>query len=207
MENYLQIDINSPLPGSSSFRRIQLPTRVTDMLKFTFLTTTLWAFVSATPLDRRAGAPIPQPIPANCTIVDPVLCISAEYCDPISSEPYRPTNATLTPALDGPFLYGYYLQPDSFQVTSGNASSLLETCLETCYGYGYIGSCLGVYQAYNYPAPPMFGGPGGNPTVACLLFNKALTTTDFELVPEDQRGNWTDPASGNIVCPASATKC
>jgi len=165
---------------------------------------TVFTLASASPLDRRAGAPIPKPLPSNCTIANPVLCTSAAYCDSVSFTPYRPTNATLTPALDGPFLYGYYLQPDSFQVTSGNATSLFQTCLETCYGYGNTGDCLSVYQAYNYPAPPLYGGPGGDPTVACLLFNRSLNTADFEIVPEEQRNEWTDPRSGNIVCPVPA---
>jgi len=174
------------------------------MPKYAFLSPIFLTFASASPLDRRAGAPIPEPISSNCTIADPVLCTSIAYCDPVSYTPYRPTSATLTPALEGPFLYGYYLQPDSFQVISGNATSLFQVCLETCYGYGNTGDCLSAYQAYSYPAPPMYGAPGGNPTVACLLFSKLLTTADFEIVPRDQTDEWTDSRSGNIVCSAPA---
>jgi hypothetical protein len=169
------------------------------------LATLFVAIAAAIPaqFDRRAGAPVAEPIPSNCTIANPVLCTCNEYCPPVSYTPYRPTAATLTPANSGPFLYGYYLDPSSSQVTSGNATSLLQMCLETCYGYGNIGDCVSVYQAYNYPSPPLYGAPGGNPTVACLLFDRPLAVTDFEVVPEDQRDEWTDPRSANIVCPIS----
>jgi hypothetical protein len=117
------------------------------------------AIASPLILTPRAGAPIPKPIPSNCTIANPVLCTSAAYCPPVSYSAYRPTNATLTPEFAGPFLYGYYLQPDSFQVINSNSSALFQTCLETCYGYGNIGDCKSVYQAYNYPTPPMYARP------------------------------------------------
>lgn len=152
------------------------------------------ATATSTQLARRAGAPIPKPIPPNCTIADPVLCTSAQDCPPVSYTQYRPTPSTLA---SPPFLYGYYLN----QPATGSASSLFQTCLETCYGYGNTGDCLAVYQAYNYPSPPMFGGPGGDLTVACLLFDRWLGEGDFEVVPEGERANWTEPVSGNIVCP------
>jgi hypothetical protein len=175
------------------------------MLTSTILATAFAALTAATPvqLDRRAGAPIAEPIPSDCTIANPVLCTSSEFCPPVSYQPYRPTVATLVAATSGPLLYGYYLDPSSFQVTSGNATSLLQMCLETCYGYGNTGNCVGVYQAYSYPSPPMFGAPGGNPAVACLLFDRPLRVTDFEVVPKGERDKWTDPRSTNIVCPTS----
>jgi hypothetical protein len=160
------------------------------------------AIASPVQLAPRAGAPIAKSIPSTCAIANPVLCTSSASCPPVSYEPYRPTAATLTAATSGPLLYGYYLDPSSFQVTSGNASSLLQMCLETCYGYGNLGDCVSVYQAYNYPSPPMFGAPGGNPTVACLLFDRPLSVADFEIVPEGERDRWTDSRSANILCPA-----
>jgi len=172
-------------------------------LPTTLLIASLAIATTASPLLPRAGAPIAKPIPSNCSIGNPVLCTSAASCPPVSYTPFRPTNNTLIPANDGPFLYAYYLTPDSFQVTNSTADELFEKCLETCYGYGNTGDCIGVYQAYNYPTPPMFGAPGGDPSVACLLFNKALAATDFEVVPENQRANWTSPRAGNIQCPAS----
>jgi hypothetical protein len=154
-------------------------------------------------LSPRAGAPIPKPIPSNCTIANPVLCTSAAFCPPVSYTPFRPTNSTLAPALAGPFVYGYYLQPDSFQVVSQSPSALFQTCLETCYGYGNTGDCKSVYQAYGYPTPPMYGEPGGDPSVACLLFNRFLHISDFEVVLAGERGNLTAPRSGDIQCPHS----
>ena len=59
-----------------------------------------------------------------------------------------------------------------------------------------------MYQAYNYPTPPMFGGPGGDPSVACLLFNRPLVVDDFEVVPEEDRDRWTDSRAGVISCPS-----
>lgn len=161
------------------------------------------SYAIASPLSPRAGAPIPKPIPSNCSILNPVLCTSAASCPPVSYTQFRPTPSALTPALSGPFIYAYYLPPDSFQVTSGNSSSLLRQCLETCNGYGNTGDCKSVYQAYNYPSPPLYGAPGGQPTVACLLFNRVVGIDDFEVVPEAERGGWTDPRSAVIQCPTA----
>lgn len=101
----------------------------------------------------------------------------------------------------GPSLYAYYLQPDSFLVTNSTAAQLFQKCLETCYGYGNTGDCKSVYQAYNYPAPPMFGGAGGDPTTACIMFNRTMTITDFEVV--DEEGKWTASRAGVVSCPAA----
>ncbi|KAE9994182.1 hypothetical protein Vi05172_g11322 [Venturia inaequalis] len=166
-----------------------------------FLSFTLFAtFVIAIPhpLQIRAGGPIAKPIPSNCTITNPLLCTSAAYCPPISYKPFRPTTATL--ASGGPLVYAYYLQPE--HITSSTADQLFQKCIETCYGYGTTGSCKSVYQAYNYPAPPMYGGAGGNPTTACLLFNRAVTVADFEVVPESESGKWTASRAGSVSCPA-----
>lgn len=150
-------------------------------------------------VQSRAGAPIAKPIPSNCTITNSTLCTSAAYCPPVFYKPFRPTAATL--ASGGPLVYAYYLQPDS--VTISTADQLFQKCLETCYGYGTTGSCKSVYQAYNYPAPPMFGGAGGNPTTACLMFNRAVTVVDFEIVPDSDTGKWTASRAGGISCPTS----
>ncbi|KAF2433575.1 hypothetical protein EJ08DRAFT_731539 [Tothia fuscella] len=163
---------------------------------------TLLLATSASPLSPRAGAPVAKPIPSTCSIVDPVLCTSTSSCPPVSYEPFRPTTTTLTPASVGPFIYAYYLPLDSFLVTNGTQSSLLKTCFETCYGYGNTGDCKSVYQAYNYPAPPRFGGPGGDLTVACLMFNRVAGIEEFEVVPENARVRWTDTKAGIIQCPA-----
>jgi len=48
----------------------------------------------------------------------------------------------------------------------------------------------------------MFGGPGGDPSVACLLFNRPLVVDDFEVVPEEDRDRWTDSRAGVISCPS-----
>jgi len=163
-------------------------------------------FAVASPLiSPRAGAPIAKPIPLNCTVTDPVLCTSEAFCPPVSYEPFRPTNASLTSAPAGPLIYAYYLQPDSFQVTNSTANQLFQKCLETCYGYGDIGDCKSVYQAYNYPTPPMYGGPGGDPSTACVMFNRPVTVADFEVVPEDERDKWTGSRAGGISCPPVST--
>jgi hypothetical protein len=156
------------------------------------------------PLQPRAGAPIPVSI-TDCTTSNPLLCTSAAYCPPVSYEPFRPTTSTLQPPppdSTGALLYAYYLQPSDGLVTSGNDSTLFQRCLETCAGYGSPNSCQAVYQARNYPAPPMFGAPGGELTVACLLFGRAITVEDFEVVPEQERTNWTMPQTANLECPS-----
>ncbi|TID23613.1 hypothetical protein E2P81_ATG03177 [Venturia nashicola] len=167
-----------------------------------FLSYTLFATLAIAmphPLQSRAGGPIAKPIPSNCSITNPMLCTSAAACPPISQKPFRPTNATL--ASGGPRIYAYYLQPET--VKGSSADQLFQKCLETCYGYGTTGSCKSVYQAYNYPAPPMYGGKGGNPTTACLMFNRTMTLADFEGVPDNDTGKWTDSRAGGISCPAA----
>jgi hypothetical protein len=49
----------------------------------------------------------------------------------------------------------------------------------------------------------MFGAPGGNPTTACIMFNRAVKVPDFDVVPEDERDEWTASRAGGISCPAA----
>jgi hypothetical protein len=151
------------------------------------------AMTWASPLIIRAGAPIASPVPANCSIGNPLLCTSAEECPPVSYEQVEPT----TDALTTKALYGYYLPPDS------TANRTVEYCEETCYGYGNTGDCQSVYHADNYPAPPMYGAPGGYLTTACLLFAGQLNSTSFDVVPEAQQVNYTNSVVRTISCPSS----
>jgi len=142
---------------------------------------------------KRAGGPSITPIPSNCTITNPLLCTSAESCPPQSGCPVRPTAASLQ---SPPSIYSYYLELDQ----PGTQQELYETCLEQCYGFGEPGDCLSVYHAYNYPAPPLYGGPGGSPSIACIMFSTHVTTNDFEVVPVDQQANYTQINVGSIYC-------
>jgi len=51
----------------------------------------------------------------------------------------------------------------------------------------------------------MYGGPGGDPSVACLMFNRAVGVVDFEVVPEAERAKWTDDRAADILCPVGNT--
>lgn len=49
----------------------------------------------------------------------------------------------------------------------------------------------------------MFGGAGGNPTTACLMFSRDVTVVDFEVVPDSDTGKWTASRAGGISCSAA----
>jgi hypothetical protein len=165
-------------------------------LYFTLSLLCLASSATAGPILKRAGGPSVTPIPANCTNSNPLLCTSAESCPPQSGSPVRPTAASLQ---DPPEIYSYYLELDQ----PGTSDELLLQCLEQCYGFGNKGECLSVYHAYNYPAPPLFGAPGGWLSIACIMFGEKVTTDNFEVVPVDQQSNYTQVAVQTINCPAS----
>ncbi|KAF2094228.1 hypothetical protein NA57DRAFT_60861 [Rhizodiscina lignyota] len=148
-------------------------------------------------LHQRAGAPIPKSIPSSCTVTNPIASLAFVSYSSTPAARYRPTNATKTSQL-----YAYYLDPSSFQVTSSNSTSVFAQCLQTCYGYGNTGECVAAYMAYDVPTPPMFGAPGGNPSVACLMYSRMLGGGDFEAVPEGTAG-WANATAGDILCPPS----
>jgi hypothetical protein len=71
-----------------------------------------------------AGAPIPKPIPASCSLTSPLD----------GSTPVAPS-ADFVAANQ---VYAYYLQ--SGALAAGSAK-LLNTCAESCYGFGTQASC------------------------------------------------------------------
>jgi len=156
----------------------------------------LASLATSSPISKRAGGPSVTPIPSNCTISNPLLCTSANSCPPQSGSPVVPTAAALQPPIE---VYSYYLELDQ----PGTPDQLLQECLDQCYGFGSTGECLSVYHAYNYPAPPLYGSPGGQLSIACIMFGQKVTTDDFEVVPEDEQANYTQVAVRTINCPAS----
>jgi len=147
-------------------------------------------------LSKRAGGPSVTPIPSNCTINYPLVCTSAESCPPVV--PVRPTTASLQ---SPPSIYSYYLEPDA----AGSQADQMLTCLEQCYGFGNTGECQSVYHAYNYPAPPLYGAPGGALSIACIMFGPKVDASYFEDVPTDQQANYTNVQVATISCPTGGT--
>ncbi|KAI9706947.1 MAG: hypothetical protein M1820_004533 [Bogoriella megaspora] len=147
------------------------------------------AFSSPTPVDKRAGAPVRSPIPASCTVSDP-LPSTAEV--PAGA---TPTASSLKPSDDfynEHILYSYYLSappPDS------NASSLVTDCQETCYSYGNHTECQAAWFAYYVQAPPDQGGQVSN--YACLNFDAPLEESDSE---DAAAGRWINGTVANIAC-------
>ncbi|OCK86033.1 hypothetical protein K432DRAFT_377134 [Lepidopterella palustris CBS 459.81] len=133
-------------------------------------------------LNRRAGGPAAVPIPANCTVKNPL---------PTSTSPSTVAYAP-APSTTSAYVYSAYYYP-----FSTNQTALFTQCLEQCYGYGNKGECVAAYLASNVPAPPLFGSPGGQLETACLMYNRTLTPADFVVASP---GTYTDARCGNIVC-------
>lgn len=139
------------------------------------------SLASALPaLQTRAGGPIPQPIPSNCTLdcVNPVHPTLA----------FRPSAAFVAAHQ----IYAYYLPQD----TTFEDSVEFEKCLQSCYGFGEKGTCVGSVWAYNvsYVA---FGTP--NVGTACLFFGKPLAKVDLQVVAD---GSYSGAKAVDIKCSA-----
>ncbi|KAK3082282.1 hypothetical protein LTS18_007838 [Coniosporium uncinatum] len=168
-----------------------LPTLLTLTI-FTTLASTSPITLPSTSPHIRAGGPIGKPVPSNCTVSSPLPTTNDTATNSTAS--YKPTAARLNTTL-----YEYYLPPST--ATYQNSTTLFTNCLEQCYGYGYTGDCKAAYLAYDVPQPPLYGAPGGNPSIACLMWAKPLTSGDFEEMAGT--GNWTGAVVGDISCPSA----
>lgn len=146
---------------------------------------------SAKPLNKRAGAPIPLPIPSNCTIMDSNDC-SGNTCAP--SKHFRANTATIQESQ----LYAYYLPMDDPQVTQKSPNQLYQDCLETCYGYGLSGDCKSVWTSTFVPTIQTVP----QEAYACELYSVYLGPANFQIV--NSTDYYIDSRVGNIYCPVAA---
>ncbi|KAL2356545.1 hypothetical protein BJ546DRAFT_838554 [Cryomyces antarcticus] len=179
--------------------------RSSPVLLLTTLLPLLATSTSTPPLHRyrlalapRAGAPAIVPIPADCTVTNPL---------PPSNNSNTTTTYAPSPNATVSLLYAFYLA----QPILPNTSALFTQCLEQCYGYGLPGSCRSAVLAENVPVPGRAatagaggaGATGGGSAdvllgTACLMFSRVLGTVDWVVA---DKGTWTAERAGVIECP------
>jgi len=176
------------------------------MVNFNILAVTLLAtgasLVSAQPVDKRAGGPAVVPIPDTCSLVSVSPANNAQPSSPYvraRSDDVATAATTFIPKaafLSSNRVYAWFADPGTF---SHNASLAYQICLEQCHGLGSGSDCQSVYFAQTYPAEPQFGGPGGWPSDACIMFKTPLTAEDLENVPT-KNSTATGAIGTNIFC-------
>lgn len=153
---------------------------------------------AASPIDRRAGAPEYKPIPANCTVINPLPHISnttesLNRCGKGLPAGYMP------PAnfSDNHLVYqAYFDQP--FYSPEEQAMQ----CLQQCFGFGGPGlDCKTAMLAYQVPTPKgWLGTEGGNvAATACMMFDTYLDPNMFIMAPA---GQYINETVGNLYCPS-----
>lgn len=154
-----------------------------------FVATSLFAVLSTSSpvpsLQTRAGGPLAKPIPAECSVTNPLADRRSDCWQPkVSTRPNQ--------------IYAYYLPMSTFEYR--NRTDIWTQCLEQCYGYGYTGDCKAAFMAENVPSAPVYTAPGGDPSIACLMYNRPLTRGDFGR--PTARGQYVNAEVGDISCPA-----
>lgn len=154
----------------------------------TILAAVLPALALASPIKPRAGGPAFVPIPANCTVVNP-LPHASDYCGHGTVSGWMPsTNFTSLNQI-----YEFYLEAP----TGETVDQQWEGCLEQCNG---LDGCVSAFLAYNDPTPAgYYGTPGGVLEIGCQMFSTYLTPLDFTPAPA---GQYVSETAGNIYCPA-----
>lgn len=160
----------------------------------TFFTCAAVPFVAlaspiAVDLEARAGGPAFTPIPANCTLMNP-LPHASQHPGNGSVSGYVPSTSALTSQI-----YSWYLSQPDFMAPA----SRWESCIEQCNG---LSGCSSAFMAYNAPTPKgYYGTQGGVMSVGCMMFNRTLTPLDFVAATE---GQYVNATAGNIYCPGAA---
>ena len=153
-----------------------------------FISSLFSTSVFASPISNRAGAggPIAKPIPSTCDITNPLSHSNCSITTTTSG--YKPAST---------FVSNHTLYESYFDLPTP-AEELWEQCSQQCYGYGGAGECKSVVLAYGVPTPKgYYGGFGGEPMNACLMFNQFLAADAFEAAVE---GQWLDVKAGNLHC-------
>ncbi|TKA70692.1 hypothetical protein B0A55_06996 [Friedmanniomyces simplex] len=151
-----------------------------------FLASILPLLAASIPLSPRAGAPAFVPIPANCTVINPL----PHAAGVASVNGYMPASNFTTSHL----LYAAYFDAPYNQTMQS------ELCLEQCYGYGYPANCKSALLAYWVPIPKGYYGSSGNEMshTACLLYDAYLDPNLFVAAPS---GQYVNETAGSIYCP------
>lgn len=153
-----------------------------------FIFSLLSISVFASPIINRAGAggPIAKPIPSTCNMTNPLPHSNCSTA--ITTSGYRPAST---------FSSNHTLYESYFDLSTP-AEELWEQCSQQCYGYGDAGECKSVILAYGVPMPKgYYGGSGGEPMIACLMFDQFLVADDLEVAAE---GQWFNVRAGNLHC-------
>jgi hypothetical protein len=138
----------------------------------------------ASPLKARAGGPLSVPIPANCTLVNP-LPHASDSCGNATVHGWKPSEAAMNNTA-----YYYLAQPDFLPY-----ASRYQQCLEQC---NYLTGCKGVVFANNAEIRKGYYGSDGNQLgLGCIMFQSSLTPNDF--VPAKD-GTWVNATAANIYC-------
>lgn len=157
------------------------------MLFSTLCTTAVLPLLAlASPIKPRAGGPGFTPIPANCTLANPLPPSPAHVANGTTNN-WAPTAAVMNQTV-----YSFYLAQPDFMSYSGR----YEECLEQCNS---LSGCKSVLFANNAPTPKgYFGTAGGVPEVGCVMFGVYLTPDDFEMSSNETL--WVNETAANIQC-------
>ncbi|KAK3111782.1 hypothetical protein LTR53_012610 [Teratosphaeriaceae sp. CCFEE 6253] len=159
----------------------------------TFLAGILPVLAISIPVAPRAGGPAFIPIPANCTVINPLPYAGGSTANVGCVNGFKPA-ANFTASHH---IYGYYLAS-----TPNNQSTQFEMCLEQCNGFSYKGDCKSALLAYRVPYPKFYYGvtPDGELAgVGCLMFDAYLDPNKFVAAPV---GQYVNETAGSIYCPS-----
>ncbi|KAK8197916.1 uncharacterized protein BKA78DRAFT_292973 [Phyllosticta capitalensis] len=127
-------------------------------------------------LNPRAGGPAYVEIKPPCYL---------SYALPSdASSAMRPTVATENQI--------YHWDQAMGDAAYSNETTLWTQCTQQCNG---LTGCKAAFLAYNVPSEPIYSSPGGNPSVACRMFNVVLDESSFEPVTN---GSYVQAMAANI---------
>lgn len=151
----------------------------------TVLATLLPLLVIASPVAKRAGGPTAEPIPSNCTVINP---LPHAACGTANVNGWMPDPNFTNQSL----LYESYF--DSFLSQAEQAKQ----CRQQCYGYGE-GECRTSFVGYQIPVPEGYmGSSGGQLETGCLLFSNYM---DPNVFVKASKGQYLNATATNIYCP------
>ncbi|KAK3654055.1 hypothetical protein LTR56_003491 [Elasticomyces elasticus] len=144
-------------------------------------------FATSTPLNSRAGGPFFVPIPANCTIINP---LPHAGCGIANVHGYMPNRN----------FHKNHLLHEAYFSTYRNESAEARGCQEQCYGLGFGRGCKSALVAYHVESSIGYYGSttvGMSPT-ACLLYDAYLDPSKFVAAP---KGQYVNETAGSLYCP------
>lgn len=132
------------------------------------------AFASPVPA-IQAGGPAIVPFDASCTLTSPLPYPNG----------YKPKASFVSANL----AYSAYFD------SPREPSAVALQCFEQCNG---LNGCKSAFLGYQIPTPKgYYGTPGGDLTIACIMFTALLGPDDFVPAPREQYQN---SSAANIFC-------